>query len=83
MKIINVMLKLREGHTLFDMCCNQIEHCIVLQFKWILQFEYCLLLTVIGGTGRGNEKRNLFLSSLNLASFSSGIFRGYQSSPFV
>lgn len=75
MKTINVVLKLMEGHTVFDMCCNQIEHCVVLWFKWILQFE-CKSSSLDGkwGTGRGNEKQNLFLSSLNLAIFSSGIF---------
>jgi len=40
METINAVLKLMEGHTVFDMCCNQIEHCQVLWFKCILQFEY-------------------------------------------
>ena len=76
MKTINAMLKLMEGHTVFDMCCNQIEHCVVLWFKWIFQSE-CKSSSLDGNceNGRGNEKQNLFLSSLNLASFSSGIFR--------
>lgn len=76
MKTNNAVLKLMEGHTVFDMCCNQIEHSVVLWFKWILQFEYkSSSLDGNWGNGRGNEKQNLFLSSLNLASFSSGIFR--------
>jgi len=40
METINAVLKCMEGHTVFDMCCNQIEHCLVLWFKLILQFEY-------------------------------------------
>lgn len=77
MKTINAVLKLMEGHTLFDMCCNQIEHCIGLWFKWILQFEYksSTLDGNSGGWEGGMRSRICFLSSLNLASFSSGIFR--------
>jgi hypothetical protein len=75
-KTINVMLNLREGHTLFDLMCVVIRLNIVKSYSLngfcSLHMNYHLLTVIVS---LGGVMINRILSNINLASFSSGIFR--------